>query len=47
MHLLEGLGGEILRDALRLNVIKQVPNEVHFGEVPTPLFVLLIIRVYY
>ena len=41
VHLLEGLAGVISSDALRLDIIQEVFDLMHFGEVPTPLLVFL------
>ena len=37
MHLLEGFRAVISGDTLGLDIVKKVLNQVHFGEVPTPL----------
>ena len=42
MHLFKRLGGVVSCNTLRLNVIKQMPDKVHFGEVPIPRAVFLV-----
>jgi len=46
MHLLEGLRSIISGDALCFDVFEEVLDQMHLREVPAPLFVVLIIRVY-
>lgn len=44
MHLLKGFAAIISSNALRLNIIEEVLNQMHFWEIPVLLLVVLVIR---
>lgn len=46
VHFLKGLRSEVSGNTLGFNVVPQVLDQVHFGEITLPPFVILIIRAY-